>query len=614
MFFANIRKALNMLEPSSFRRWMLNVPLGFAGALVEMATAAAIFAIIAVLNGSSRAADLPVIGWIAQRIPPTSQYDGNGVRFLLVATGLLVVLKIVLAIGTTIFQQRVIARDRAALATRLYEGYLHAPYAFHLRRSASECVYRIDDAVKVVFETVMGGAANLLQSALMIVGLMGMLLWANLWATLTVGVCLTAWIVASMRVSRRALVQLGREADGHSRDRLRVLWEGLSALREVKIFGREGHFRDKFAELQEAMVQFYSRTGVLYVLPQVLLEGVFSLGMLLATAILLAGGGEHTTLPILGLYAYVGVRLIPTTNIVLVTSSRIVAATVPLDLLLRDFEVTRHVPPTAASSTPRLAFREGLAVDAVTFRYEEGARPALREVSLQIRRGESLALVGKNGAGKSTLMHVLFGLLPPSSGKVLVDGVDIADAMGGWHQILGYVPQTVYLIEDTVARNIAFGVPAADIDYDRVHEVLRAVRLDDFVAGLPAGADTVIGGSGVRLSGGQTQRLAIARTLYYDPEVLLLDEASAALDYRVEREVAEAIAGLKGTKTLIVIAHRPLTISRCDRIALLQEGELLATGTYEEMLAKSQEFRDIVGAAEGAQPVAPRTGELRELA
>jgi len=596
MFLSNLRKALEMLEPSSIRRWMLNVPLGFLSALVELVTAAAIFAIIAVLNGNSNGADLPVLGWLVRRLPSAAANDRSDVRLLLVVTAALVTIKLVLAVATTIFQQRVIARDRAALATRLYAGYLQAPYSFHLRRSASECVYRIDEAVKIVFETVLGGAASLLHSLLMILALMAVLLWANPWATISVGLCLGAWIYLSLRVSRRALVRLGRQADSHSQERQRVMWEGLSAVREIKIFARERYFRDRFAALQDAMVSYYTRSGLLYALPQVLLEGAFSLGMLVATAIVLASSGMEATLPVLGLYAYVGVRLIPTANIVVVTASRIVTATVPLDLLHRDYQATRAFPPAAVELPPRLPFRDGLTVEAVTFRYEDGSAPALRNVSLSIARGESVALVGRNGAGKSTLMHVLFGLLTPEHGRVLVDGTDIAGAMGSWQQILGYVPQTVHLIEDTLARNVAFGVPAGEIDDDRVREVLRTVRLDDFVAGLPKREETRVGGNGVRLSGGQTQRLAIARTLYHDPEVLLLDEASAALDYKVEREVGETIAALAGHRTLIVIAHRPLTISRCNRVALLREGELVATGTYDEMLAGNQEFRDIIGA------------------
>jgi ATP-binding cassette subfamily C protein len=252
--------------------------------------------------------------------------------------------------------------------------------------------------------------------------------------------------------------------------------------------------------------------------------------------------------------------------------------------------------PTAVRPPPTERPRSGpfahtIVFDAVSYVYEHSHLSALDNITLEIRRGESIGIVGPTGAGKSTLIAVLLGLLEPTSGRVLVDGHDIREALRYWQRHIGYVPQEFYLLDDTVRGNIAFGVADSSIDDERLRRAMSLAQLDEVIACLPAGVATRLGERGTRLSGGQRQRVAIARALYHDPHVLVFDEATAALDLQTESEITRAVGALRGAKTIIVIAHRMSTVRTCDRLVLLRDGRVAGVGSFEELLARDAEFR-----------------------
>jgi ABC-type multidrug transport system fused ATPase/permease subunit len=272
-----------------------------------------------------------------------------------------------------------------------------------------------------------------------------------------------------------------------------------------------------------------------------------------------------------------------------------------LDIIYRDLKETEkhqfensleqsvknvNLIDSAHNESKTMLFNNQVALKNVTYRYSGISEAAITDISLSIEKGESIALIGKSGAGKTTLVDVILGLLKLENGDILVDGVSIYNDLRSWQNLIGYIPQSIFLIDDTIERNIAFGVPDHLIDNEKLNKAIRASQLTELIEQLPNGIKTSVGERGVRLSGGQRQRVGIARTLYHDREILVLDEATAALDNETERLVTESIRALSGIKTMIIIAHRLTTVKHCDRVYLLEKGRIVKSGSYQEVVGE----------------------------
>jgi ABC-type multidrug transport system fused ATPase/permease subunit len=311
--------------------------------------------------------------------------------------------------------------------------------------------------------------------------------------------------------------------------------------------------------------------------------------LLMVLALVAAGQDTATIVPLVSVYAIAGFRLFPALQFVYHGASILRANTAVINALHEDLTglASRENGAAPAKDRPeRLPFRQGLELRDVSFAYPARHGSVLAGVNLTIPRGSFAAIIGETGAGKTTLVDILLGLLRPQTGKVLVDGVELdEESIGKWRSIIGYVPQHIYLTDDTIAANIAFGINDGELDREALERAARTANIHEFiVTELPEGYDTVVGEHGVRLSGGQRQRVAIARALYHDPEVLVLDEATSALDGSTENAVLEAIDKLAATKTLIVIAHRLTTVKKCDTVFLIGQGRVLARGRYDEVV------------------------------
>jgi ATP-binding cassette, subfamily B, bacterial PglK len=419
-------------------------------------------------------------------------------------------------------------------------------------------------------------------------------------ATLVAGSVLALLVVLVLRWLRRLAQRAGAERHQVERELLQTLQQTFAALKEIKALGREDFFDRAYADQQRRLLSLGFVGVTLQALPPLVIETVFVWGALLVVALLTVSGRvEADGLPLLGLFAYAGFRLIPMANRITWRMNEIRGSAAPVAALDDDCRLlAAGVETEEDGDQEALSLQAAIALERVSYTYPGSAAPALDDVSLTIWRGESIGFVGPTGAGKSTLVDLLVGLLLPSAGRLRIDGVELTAPRGRrWRRRVGYVPQSIVLIDDSLRRNIALGVAERDVDAARLAQAVRIAQLDALVASLPAGLETPLGERGVRLSGGERQRVGIARALYHDPDVLLLDEATAALDHPTETALGDAIRTLHGDRTVLVVAHRLSTVRACDRIALVVGGRLADCGTFDELLARSAAFRQLAAGA-----------------
>jgi len=482
-------------------------------------------------------------------------------------------------------RQGLVYRSSAIAAERLLARYLGADYQFHTRRRSASLIEPMTRASDIVFELAAGSAVNIFAEAVIILALSIVLLVSAPPITLvTVGIVLALALVPIV-MARRSWERIGESERQLYQHQLHLLQQSLGAIKDVTVSGRQPFFEERFRHVKRDLGVTKQRRAWAASAARLGVEATLMLSMLLVIFLVLrqdVSGGD--AISVLALFAYTGFRVVPSANRIMLNAGYMREAHPWIQGMDDDMRHLRApAPRTFQPERPML--QATLTCDRVSFGYEGGPRYALEDISFTVRRGQSVGIVGPTGAGKSTLVDVLLGLLPPTTGHVLIDGVALEGQERAWQRQIGYVSQSVYLLDDTLRRNIAFGIPDSAIDEARLAAAVQQARLDEVVASFPSRLDTMVGENGIRLSGGQRQRVAIARALYHDPPVLLFDEATAALDNQTEREVTEAIANVHGTRTVIAIAHRLSTVKNCDQLIYLREGKLAAIGKYSDLIS-----------------------------
>ena len=589
----DIRACLALLSPRARWRWAALIPLTLAAAAAEAVGAGAAFGLITILGDPGRAATLPVAGSIYPYLPRPdapaviATFTVLVMLFYIARNGLLTVV--------TWVQEQALNASVRELSSRLLAAYLGAPYAFHFRRNSAGLIHRVTDAVHTVFRGVLGSLVKTASEALVVGGIVVILALTAPVVTGIAVVVVGGLLLLPLTLSRKATARWGQAVQKLDAEILQTLQQSLGGVKEVKVIGREPFFLSQFDERVAAAARLRARYVAISASLRMGVETTFVCG-LLAVSLLLTLRSGAAAVPLLGLFAYAGFRVIPASNRIMLYVAELRYSRAWIHDLRADLAALPEPAPEDAAGIEPIRFTRTIALERVSFTYEGEPEPVLVDVGLTIAKGESIAIVGASGAGKSTLIDLLLGLLEPTAGRITVDGRDIRSAMRSWRRHIGYVPQEPFILDDTVRRNVAFGLPDAEIDERRIHTALRLAQLADVVAGLPRGIDTMLGERGTRLSGGQKQRVAIARALYHEPEVLIFDEATSALDTPTERELIAALEALRGVKTLVVIAHRLTTVKRCDRLALLRDGRLAAVGPYDDLLARDAGFREMAGA------------------
>jgi ATP-binding cassette, subfamily B, bacterial PglK len=567
------RKVWSLLTPGQRRKAARLLLLMIVGMGLETLGIGLVIPALAVFTDRSAAAHYPILGkWLGGG-------DAHSSTAILVGVAVLIAVYLVKSLFLAILawrQTRFAFEVQADMSLRLFQSYLLQPYSFHLQRNSANLIRNIINEINIFTFNGLLPAMLIMTEALVLVGLGALLFFIEpLGAVIAITVLTVAsWVFHSVTVRR--LAYWGGARQRHDGLRIQHLQQGLNGVKDVKILGRESAFLDEYRHHNTLSARAVEFQITLQQLPRLWIEslGVVGLGILVMTMVL-RDQPIQMVLPTLGLFAAVAFRLMPSANRV-VSSIQMMRYCWPvIDTLYQEFLLIR---PTDHESEGGLIQRFAtLEMKGVSFTYPGAPKPALKNATLRIEEGQSIGFIGESGAGKSTLVDILLGLLLPDQGRVEVNGFDIRNDLRGWQRRVGYVPQFIYLTDDSLRRNVGFGLPDDAIDDEKVHRALRAAQLEEFVAELPSGLDTVVGERGVRLSGGQRQRIGIARALYHDPDVLVLDEATSSLDVATERDVMNAVAALHGSKTTLIVAHRMTTLEHCDRIFRLHGGQVVET-------------------------------------
>ncbi len=522
--------------------------------------------------------------------------DLNSQSQFLVVLGSLVVAMFYFKSSLSFFSQKIIFefgfKLQGDLSARLMNLYLDAPYTFHLSRNSASLIQNIINETSRFSQGVIAPGLTCISNAVITIALVGLLIKINIMAMVVITcILLLSYLLMLSLKSRISL--WGKQGSDANTEMIRVINHSLGGLKETKVIGCESYFEDQM----ETQTKKYSTSASLALsfgnLPRYVIEA-FLISFLIGFTFLFLATNQGNTQGLsatLGVFALVSIRLLPAVGNLLTSINGIRYSAYSIDKIhldLMELEknaiIRRKSKPFVLNARPTLPFENSIILENVTYSYPNAQMKSLEGISLTIRKGESIGLIGKSGAGKTTLVDVILGLLSTQIGDIKVDGTSIYKDLRAWQNMIGYVPQSIFLVDDTLEKNIAFGVSGHLIDSQRLRKAILAAQLEELIEHLPNGLNTIVGERGVLLSGGQRQRIGIARALYHEREILVFDEATAALDNETESLVTEAIKSLSGTKTMIIIAHRLSTIQHCDHIYQLSQGHVLNSGSYDEVI------------------------------
>jgi ATP-binding cassette, subfamily B, bacterial PglK len=481
-------------------------------------------------------------------------------------------------------QFRVILNQQVKLSRELFKEYLTKPYTFHLQRNTADLLRNINTEVPKVFQGIIVSTFQLLTELLVTLCILLLLLFTAPLATLTASILLGGSVVVFFKFFRKKITHLGKEQQTVSGLMIKWVNQGLGASKEVKVSGNESFFINSYGHQSQVKANNSRYMKMLEQVPRLFIETLL-VSVVLITMLIIVFQDRSTSelISTMALFAMAAFRLMPSITRVVALITTIKYSQPALSVVYNDLFLNKeknHIyinsPDNPINNNNSRTFYDSIELDNVSFRYPNQKKYSVKDVSLTIPIGQSVAFIGESGAGKTTIVDIILGLFTPEKGQVLVDGINLEEQKSMWQKKIGYIPQSIFLSDDTIRGNIAFGVDNKDIDEAEVWRALEQAQLKEFVEALPDQLNTAVGERGVRLSGGQRQRIGIARALYHNPEILFMDEATSALDNETEKEIMKAIDGLKGDKTLIIIAHRLSTIENCDIVYKMNNGKVAA--------------------------------------
>ena len=596
------RKAAAIIAPEDRRKTGFTLAVVVIAALAAALMVASVLPFLAVLSNANAATDTAGIAWVADTLGLTDPYD------VLIAVGMGSLGLIIIASATQVWKLVVMERFAAGQAytinQRLMRIYLGKPYSFFLDRHGTDMATILLAEVGEAVAFFIRPAMEMIAAFFTLTAIALLMIWVSPGLALAVFSIIGGAFGLTYLITRRFVREQGKIRAQSNALRYRITHEAFDGIKEVKVMGLEHRYHALAEAPTGRMVRAIISLRIASQLPRSIIYALASGGVILLCLYLvpreayLSGTGLGEVVPTLGMFALAAQRLIPELQRIYGASNELQYGTAAIDRLYNDF--AGAIVPDLSQTTPQVRLTDSFALDGVGYTYPNAARAGLQDISLAIKAGEKVGIVGSTGAGKTTLADIILGLLTPQSGSITVDGQTLTEATTpGWQASVGYVPQDIYLTDTTVAQNIAFGSDAVDIT--RVKEAAHIANIAELIeTELPDGYNTTLGERGVRLSGGQRQRMGIARAVYRNADMIVFDEATSALDTLTEGEIMEAINALPRTKTLILIAHRLSTLATCDRIIVLDQGRVAAVGPWDELETTSPTFQALLNGTRAA--------------
>ncbi len=569
------------------------------GAVIEIISMAVLPIFISLIAQPQSTGANPVIIYLAQALHSNSHQE------TIVMMGVFLVALFFIKSAYLLFlsytQNKIVFRKMRSVEVKLYKIYMYSAYTFHLNRNSAELIDYINRQTFFAFVGAIVPLMIFLTEAILMVLISIMLIVfepiGSLCAILMMGLISTSYY----QLIKKKVGKVGKNEQVESGKMLQWTVQGLNGIKETKVSGKEEFFIYNFSQHAKKYTMAVRTSATLENVPRLALETVAVIAIVGLVIINLKQGRTGTSLLSgVTLFAVAAFRLLPSVNRIVTALTSIRHRSSALDVIYHDIrslseqiKLERHYQLAQNQDSTKISLDESLEFRNVSYSYPQSEQLAIPDLSMVIPKGQLVGIVGHSGAGKTTFVDLLLGLLTPTSGQILADGVDVSTNLKSWRRNIGYIPQNIYLFDDTIRSNIAFGYFPDQIDEDRVWKVLKAVQLEEFVTQLPEGIDTFVGESGVRLSGGQRQRIGIARALYRNPKLLIMDEATSALDNQTEKAVTEAIEQLSKNRTVAIVAHRLTTVQKCDVIYMMSKGKIIAHGTYDELLTHSPEFQKL---------------------
>jgi len=591
----SFKKIIFLFNPNERKRALLLMVMMLIMALLDMIGVASIMPFVAVLTNP----DVVETNFILNTMFQASSIFGvdNKQQFLF-ALGIIVFILLVTSLAfkalTTWVQLRFVQMREHSIGRRLVEGYLHQPYSWFLNRHSADLGKTILSQVQQVNGNAIGPMFNLISQSIVAIALISLLFVVDPELSLIISftLCLTYALV--FKLIKNILSRIGKERLMSDRLRFESLTEAFGAAKEVKVGGLEKVYIKRFSNPSEIFAYNTSTAQIISQLPRYALEIVAFGGILLVILYFMSKNNNlGTALPMISLYAFAGYRLMPALQKIYISLTQIRFVGPALDNLYKDLKNLK--PFNSNQVEDIITFNNMISLKGISFHYPDVSRIALKNIQINIPVGSAVGFVGVTGSGKTTMVDIILGLLEAQQGTLEVDGKVITENnVRAWQRCIGYVPQHIFLADDTVAANIAFGIETKDINQKDVERAAKLANLHEFVIEeLSNKYQTVVGERGIRLSGGQRQRIGIARALYLKPQLLIFDEATSALDSQTEMTVMKSLKDLRKNITTILIAHRLSTVKDCDNIFVLEKGKLISEGKYNNLIEKSPVFRKL---------------------